>query len=81
MFSFQARWKEELVVRGPGGDFVLELPMGILSAYLPTEKKWAEIAPDWAKPLYSQLKEELEIWCKENGARFFIDESASVYLD
>src|SRR4030095_3513633 len=33
--TFRARWKEELVCTGPGGTFVLELPMGRLSAFLP----------------------------------------------
>ncbi len=39
-FKFQPRWKEELVVTGDGGQFILELPMGVLSAYLPTESAW-----------------------------------------
>ena len=45
-FTFQARWKEELVCTGPGGSFILELPMGVLSAYLPTEESWKEKTPN-----------------------------------
>ena len=78
-FKFQARWKEELVVTGPGGSFILELPMGVLSAYLPTESAWNKKAPPWAKDLYPELKKELEIWCRENKAEFVIDETAGVY--
>lgn len=78
-FKFQPRWKEELVVTGSGGSFILELPMGILSAYLPTEKVWVQKAPSWAKDLYPELKNELEAWCKENKAKFVIDETAGVY--
>jgi len=37
-FQFEPRWKEELVVKGSGGSFVLELPMGVYSAYLPTQE-------------------------------------------
>jgi len=78
-FQFQPRWKEELVVTGSGGSFVLELPMGILSAYLPTEPEWVRHAPVWAKSLWPELKRELEDWCRANNARFYVDTTASVY--
>lgn len=78
-FKFQARWKEELICTGPGGSFVLELPMGILSVYLPTENVWCTKAPEWARDLWPVLKTELEAWCIENKARFFIDETAGVF--
>jgi hypothetical protein len=77
-FQFQPRWKEELVVTGPGGKFTLELPMGIFSAYLPTEAVWVRKAPDWAKNLWPVLRDELEAWCQNNNAEFVIDESATV---
>ena len=79
MFTFQPRWKEELVCTCASGCFVLELPMGILSAYLPTEEAWKRKAPEWARDLWPQLKTELEAWCGANNARFFIDETATVY--
>ena len=78
-FTFQPRWKEELVVAGAEGSFILELPMGVLSAYLPTENIWREKAPVWAKELWPVLKEELEVWCKENNAKFIVDKTAKVY--
>jgi hypothetical protein len=78
-FQFEPRWKEELVCRSPGGSFVLELPMGILSAYLPTEDSWQEKSPPWARDLWPVLKLELEAWCKANKARLFIDASAGVF--
>lgn len=78
-FEFKPRWKEELVVTGPGGDFILELPMGILSAYLPTEDVWQQKAPAWARHLWPILRAELEAWCDANNALFHIDETASVY--
>lgn len=78
-FQFQARWKEELVCTGPGGQFVLELPMGILTAYLPTQDVWLKKAPDWAMHLWPTLRDELEVWCLQNNADFVIDENAGVY--
>ena len=77
-FKFQAKWKEELIVTGEGGHFILDLPMGILSAYLPTEKAWKTKSPDWAKDYYIELKEELERWCFKNNAQLVVDETAYV---
>ncbi len=79
LFHFQSRWKEELVVSGSGGSFVLELPMGVLSAYLPTEAEWRRRAPEWTRSLWPELKRELEKWCHENNAQFYVDPSASVH--
>ena len=78
-FEFRAKWKEELVCKGPGGVFVLELPMGILTAYLPTEEAFKSKAPGWAQGLWPQLKEELSQWCVANKAQLVIDPTASVY--
>jgi hypothetical protein len=78
-FHFQGRWKEELVVTGSGGSFILELPMGILSAYLPTESEWQRRGPEWARSQWSDLKQELEAWCREYNVQFVVDPSASVY--
>lgn len=80
-FKFQPRWKEELVVSGEGGQFILELPMGILSAHLPTEATWKSKSPDWAKDHYSELRAELEEWCIRNNAKFVIDEAAGVEVN
>jgi len=80
VFHFQPRWKEELVVTAKDGSFILELPMGRLSAYLPTELEWQKRAPAWAVSLWPILKSELEDWCRKNDAQFYIDPSADVYL-
>lgn len=69
------------MVTGEGGEFILELPMGILTAYLPTEDAWSKKSPGWAKHLYPDLKTELELWCEENKAQFVIDETARVVID
>jgi hypothetical protein len=80
-FKFQPRWKEELVVAAPKGKFVLEMPMGEYSAYLPPLHVWQDIGPEWARDLWPILHAELEAWCKTNGAELRIDETASVFLE
>ena len=77
-FAFKPRWKEQLVVTSKNGSFVLELPMGVLSAYLPTQDVWREIAPLWAKDNWPELRQDLEVWCKQNNAKFIIDATATV---
>lgn len=66
------------MVAGPGGSFVLELPMGRLSAYLPMREAWKDLAPEWAADLWLVLKAELEAWCAANGADLVIDPTATV---
>ncbi|MBD8524592.1 hypothetical protein [Pseudomarimonas arenosa] len=78
LFKFHPRWKEELVCEGPGGRFILQLPMGVLSAYLPGESVWPRVAPDWARDLWPQLHAELQTWCRENGAELLIDNDTPV---
>jgi len=50
-FRFSSRWKEELLCAGPGGTFVLELAMGVLTPFLPAEDAWRSKAPAWARDL------------------------------
>jgi len=80
-FTFHPRWKEELVVAGPGGTFVLELPMGVLSACLPTQDVWQSKAPEWARELWPVLRTELEAWCNANNAQFCIEARAAVWRE
>ena len=80
-FKFQSRWKEELIVVGKGGEFILEHPMGILSVYLPSENVWKNKSLEWAKNYYCELSKELEQWCIDNKVKFVIDETAGVGFD
>jgi hypothetical protein len=77
-FKFEPKWKEELVCTAPQGSLILELPMGELTALLPTENVWKEKAPSWARELWPVLKKELEEWCVIHKARFLIDPTANV---
>ena len=79
IFKFQPRWKEELVVTGPGGQFILDLAMGILTACLPTEEVWHHKAPVWAQDYWPQLHCQLKSWCAQNNAELSIDHRSGVY--
>lgn len=79
MFHFAGRWKEELVATGPGGSFVLEMPIGILSVYLPPEAEWQNKGPEWARPHWHELRRDLEVWCTAANAVLHIDPTATVY--
>ncbi|QED29919.1 hypothetical protein FRD01_22315 [Microvenator marinus] len=78
-FQFRPKWKEELVVIAEEGSFKLDLAMGVLTAFLPTEDDWPDKAPAWARDLYPVLKEELEAWCAENKAKLVIDSTGVVF--
>lgn len=78
-FKFQPKWKEELVISADEGSFKIDLAMGVLTAFLPTEEDWPEKAPDWARDMYAILKEELEVWCAENNAKLVIDDTGIVF--
>lgn len=79
IFRFEPRWKEEVVCTAPGGSLVLELPVGVLTACLPTDEEWRKRAPAWARGLWRELKGELEARCEANDAQFIIDPTATVY--
>jgi hypothetical protein len=78
-FRFMPRWKEELVVTGPGGQFILTFWMGIPTVCLAPWAEWQSSAPEWARPLWTQLYEELAGWCRENGATLEVAAGSGVY--
>ena len=80
-YVFEPRWKEELVCSCDEGRLVFELTMGTLTVYLPTRDKWAGSAPEWAKPLYDEIHDALEVWAKSQAIPLVIDGSAAVTLD
>ena len=79
VFQFSPRWKEMMIVTGPGGHFTLDFSMGIPTISLPPEERWRDVAPDWAADLWPELKAELEDWCRDNNTKLAIDEKAGVY--
>ncbi|MFO1032633.1 MAG: hypothetical protein U1E15_00505 [Hyphomicrobiales bacterium] len=81
VFTFEPKWKEELHVTGPGGTFCLFLPMGVLTACLPSEKAWQSVAPAWARNDWAILHEELRAWCTKHQARLEISDTALVWTE
>ena len=79
LFVLEPKWKEMMFVAGPGGSFTLDFWMGIPTVSLPSEKRWRDVAPDWAAGLWHELKAELEDWCANNGAALEVDAKAGVY--
>lgn len=79
IFRFLPQWKEELVVAGPGGRFILMFWMGIPTISLPPEADWQEAAPDWARSLWQPLHDELVDWCRFNNVALDVASGAGVY--
>jgi hypothetical protein len=78
-FTFTPRWKEELVCSCSLGRFVLEMPMGVTSVYLPPEERWQSIAPEWARHHWTALHGQLSSWCSSLGYPLRVDGTAQVY--
>jgi hypothetical protein len=72
-FEFKAQWKEELVCSCAFGSFVLDMPMGVVSVYLPTKEHWKEVAPTWALELWDALYQQLQEWCETGKIPLHLD--------
>ena len=79
--QFQPKWKEELVCTLDGRRFVIELTMGILTVYLPTQSKWQKSAPEWAAQHWGRVREDLSTWCEQQKIPLVIEEHAWVSFD
>ena len=67
---YEAKWKEEL--HGFAGDhhFVVELTMGRLHTYFPTEENWQKNAPPALTDSWKDAKTAAEEWSQANFAAF-----------
>jgi hypothetical protein len=80
--QFSPRWKEELVCSVDGKSFVIEFSMGsAYHAYLPEQERWEAVAPDWAKPLWEQVRDDLTRWCEGQRIKLTIDSNSWVTFD
>ena len=77
-FKFCLKWKEELLCECPLGSFILEAVGTTINVYLPPEKSWGLIAPNWAIPFYAELEIQLVEWCSKNNATLHIENNAWV---
>ena len=78
LFEFSQIWGERLIVKGPGGSFGLEIPMGVPTAILPPEDDWKRRGPPWARSLWPELHSDLRDWCTARGYDLSIEEGATV---
>lgn len=62
--EFRQRWREELEAVAYGRTLVFELTIGRWHLYFPSEERWAQIAPEWAKPRWAEYHEAAAAWCK-----------------
>ena len=56
-FTFNIRWKEELDGFVDGHRFTVEITMGSLHVYFPSERIWESNAPAWAKGMWPAASE------------------------
>ena len=79
--QFQPKWKEELVCTMDGKSFVIELTMGVLTVYFPTQSKWEASAPEWAMQQWTRVEHDLSAWCAEQKIPLVIEEHTSVQFE
>ena len=79
VFSFTPKWKEILQCRSPVGAFDIEMTMGVMRVYFPTEDIWRQHTPDWMAACYTPILSQLQHWCAENDIPLYIEESAHIH--
>jgi len=47
-----------------GRTFVVELTMGRLTVYFPTQLRWEASTPDWARAQWARVQRDLSAWCE-----------------
>ena len=76
--TYQPKWKEELIGSIGEHEFSIEMTMGKLHVFFPTEVTWNKNPPDWAKGKWTESRDAAEMWSKDNNIPFTIDEQAWV---
>ena len=79
--QFQPKWKEELVCTMDGRQFIIEMTMGVLTVFFPSQSTWESCAPDWAIHHWAQVKEDLTLWCAQQKIPLVIEEHAWVNFE
>jgi len=78
---YQPRWKEILDGFVEHHHFSVEITMGDLHVYFPTEEAWNATAPEWAKDLWPEARDGAEEWSRKNAIPFEVDQAAWVDFD
>lgn len=80
-FSFNPRWKEELVCETPWATFVVEITMGKLHVYFPDEQKWMRITAGELQGHWHDIIGELKQWGAAQGIPVSFDSEAWLQLE
>ena len=64
-----------------GRRFVIELTMGVLTVYLPTQPKWSASAPEWAAQQWERVRADLSEWCEQQKMPLVIEDHAWVQFE
>jgi len=76
--KYHPKWKETLVGSIEENIFYVEMTMGTLHVYFPTEEAWNASAPLWARDKWEAAKEAAKDWCREQNIPLTIDNAAWV---
>lgn len=63
--EINARWREEVVASSSEGKLVFEFTMGREHLYFPSEARWLELAPAWARNKWQDYRQACELWCQK----------------
>jgi hypothetical protein len=77
-FTYQPKWKEELVGTYGANSFTVEITMGKLHVFFPQEDTWEESAPAWAKGKWPQARDQAQTWAQSEDIPFTVDQAAWV---
>ena len=64
-----------------GRCFVIELTMGVITVYFPTQSKWESSAPEWARQHWDRIRADLSAWCQQQKMPLVIEDDAWVQFE
>lgn len=62
--EFRMRWREELEAIAYGRKLVFEMTIAGFQVYFPSEQRWREVAPEWARPRWREYHDACMAWCR-----------------
>lgn len=76
--TYRSRWKEMLDGFYGPHQFTVEMTLGELHVFFPTEERWNRTAPAWAQGLWKKARDGAEAWGKAKSIPFSVDPGAWV---
>ncbi len=77
---YHAAWRETLIGTYEEHHFHVELTMGKLHVYFPSEQKWIKTSPEWAADLWKDAVDTARKWCEKEKIPFSIDDNGWFYF-